>query len=217
MTIFFLVMCMIVFTVCDGFMVPTRKNPLAAVGVTLQVSPNGDASSSGNDAPTFWTDLQEDLKVRLGIFQESQAQGDNFKQSMANVLAGEYDSTATRAKIDEYIQSTPCVMFTWERSPSCVQAKKAFEMMGILDQVLEVPLDKPWADGNPIRAELGKKVGRSSVPAIFIGGAYVGGFDGGLSTATSPGIQAMAFQGTLRPALEAAGIKFPSKVEDNSS
>jgi glutaredoxin 3 len=102
-------------------------------------------------------------------------------------------------------------MFTWEPSPSCIQAKKAMDLMGITDQVLEFPLDKPWSEGNPIRAELGKMVGRSSVPAIFIGGHYVGGFDGGISKDDAPGIQAMAFQGTLRPALEAAGIAFPKK------
>jgi hypothetical protein len=41
---------------------------------------------------------------------------------------------------------------------------------------------------------------------IFIGGNYVGGFDGSVE---APGIQTMAFQGTLRPALEAAGVKWP--------
>ena len=130
---------------------------------------------------------------------------------MANVLAGEYDGAEIQSLIEEQIKSAPCVMFTWERSPACVQAKKAMKLMGILDQVVEFPLDKPWAEGNPIRAELGKKVGRSSVPSIFIGGKYVGGFDGGVSD-DAPGIQAMAFQGKLRPALQAAGVEFPSDM-----
>jgi glutaredoxin len=62
-------------------------------------------------------------------------------------------------------------MFVWERSPSCV----------IANQVKVVPLDDPWDKGNPVRAEIGKRVGRSSVPMIFIGGKFVGGFDGGVS------------------------------------
>lgn len=151
--------------------------------------------------------LFDDLQMRARIFQESNQKGYGMKQSMANVLAGEYDQEAIQAKIDETIASAPCVMFAWERSPSCVQAKEAFETMGISDQVKVVPLDDPWDKGNPIRAELGKRVGRSSVPCIFIGGNYVGGFDGGVSD-QAPGIQTMAFQGKLRPALEAAGIKF---------
>jgi hypothetical protein len=39
---------------------------------------------------------------------------------------------------------------------------------------------------------------------VFIGGEYVGGFDGGTSDDT-PGILDLAFQGKLRPKLEAAG------------
>ena len=157
-----------------------------------------------------WEGLQQDFTMRFRIFQESQSKGYTFKQSIANVLAGEYDEVQVQRTIDEQIQSGPCVMYTWERSPSCVQAKQALSIMGILDQVVEIPLDKPWAKGHPIRAELGKKVGRTSVPAIFIGGQYVGGFDAGVSQQDSPGIQVMAFQGTLRPALHAAGVEFPS-------
>jgi glutaredoxin-related protein len=69
---------------------------------------------------------------------------------------------------------------------------------------LKVRLDDPWEKGNPIRAELGKMVGRSSVPCIFIGGKYVGGYDGGVGD-DSPGILEMAFKGTLREKLVAVG------------
>ena len=61
-----------------------------------------------------------------------------------------------------------------------------------------------WAEGNPLRAELGRMVGRTSVPSVFIGGKYVGGFDGGVSE-DQPGILDLAFQGKLRPLLEDAG------------
>jgi glutaredoxin-related protein len=56
-----------------------------------------------------------------------------------------------------------------------------------------------------MRAELGKMVGRSSVPAIFIGGKYVGGFDSGVDNMESPGILEMAFKGTLREKLKEVG------------
>ena len=93
-------------------------------------------------------------------------------------------------------------MFTWEKSPSCVKAIEAFDDMGVEYKV--VPLDNPWSEGNPMRAELGKLVGRTSVPFVFIEGKYVGGYDGGLSD-EAPGLVKMAFMGTLRNQLSAAG------------
>jgi hypothetical protein len=48
-------------------------------------------------------------------------------------------------------------------------------------------------------------VGKSSVPAIFLGGKYVGGFDSGVDNMESPGILEMAFKGTLRDELKEVG------------
>lgn len=97
---------------------------------------------------------------------------------------------------------TNTVMFTWENSPSCKKAVTAFDKMGVDYKI--VRLDDPWSKGNPLRAELGKKIGRTSVPFIFMGGEYVGGYDGGLDD-SKPGIVDMAFQGTLRSRLEKIG------------
>lgn len=190
-----LVVCAILATVSDAFAPPSNSRP--ATPLLL----------SATEEPSFLDNLQTTLKRSVRIFQESNKQGYDFKQSLANVLAGDYDEAAAKAKIEDAIQSAPCVMFTWERSPSCVKAVEAFTTMKIFDQVKIVPLDDPWDEGNPLRAELGKKVGRSSVPFIFIGGEYVGGFDGGVSEA-APGIQTMSFTGKLRPALETAGVTF---------
>ena len=66
--------------------------------------------------------------------------------------------------------------------------------------------ENPYSDdkGNPMRAELGKKVGRTSVPFIFVDGNYLGGYDGGIND-DAPGIVDLAFKGTLRPKLIDAG------------
>mmetsp|Transcript_1449 Transcript_1449/g.3123 ORF Transcript_1449/g.3123 Transcript_1449/m.3123 type:complete len:212 (-) Transcript_1449:186-821(-) len=164
------------------------------------------SSLHATEEKSFVDSAQDVLQTSIRIVQESQKDGASFTQLMANVLAGDYDAKVIGAKIDEEIQQSPCVMFTWERSPSCVKALEAFEQMGITSQVKVVRLDDPWDQGNPVRAEIGKRVGKSSVPMIFIGGKYVGGFDAGVSD-EAPGIQSMAFRGTLRPALEEAGIK----------
>lgn len=146
--------------------------------------------------------LNQDLQMRWKIFQDSNEKGYNFKQSMANVLAGEYDQEKARKEVEELSVSAPCVIFAWQASPSCKKAFEQLDKAGVQYKV--VRLDDPWDEGNALRAELGKMVGRSSVPAIFIGGKYVGGFDGGVSD-EAPGILDMAFKGTLRPMLEVAG------------
>ena len=124
------------------------------------------------------------------------------------------------------------VMFSWSQSPSCVKAVEALEIMGAkvnnirLDELksgVELPfsdsdinnimLDAPWSDGNPIRAELGKIVGRSSVPFVIVDGKYIGGYDGGVSD-EAPGVLKMAFEGTLRNTLESAGVTMTSSSKD---
>merc|ERR1711920_494956 len=105
-------------------------------------------------------------------------------------------------KIDEAIASAPCVMFTWESSPSCKKAVEAFKTIGA--DVKIVRLDDPWSEGNPLRATLGKRFGRTSVPFVFIDGEYIGGFDGGVSD-DAPGMVDLAFKGTLRSKLHEAG------------
>ena len=65
-------------------------------------------------------------------------------------------------------------------------------------------LDDPWDKGNVMRAALGRLTGKSSVPSIWVGGEYIGGCDDGPSD-EAPGLVPMAFRGTLREKLEAAG------------
>lgn len=155
--------------------------------------------------------FMDNMQLRWKIGQESRAEGADFKQVVADVLAGEYDAEPIEQQIESEIPSAPVVMYTWEKSPACKKAVQGFELaLGVsslaeTSDVRIIRLDDPWDEGNPIRAQLGKKVGRTSVPCIFIGGEYVGGFDEGVG-GSAPGIQAMAFQGTLRPALEAAGV-----------
>ena len=50
--------------------------------------------------------------MRLRIFQESNASGSSFKQSVANVLAGEYDEDQIKTDVDELINSAPCGKIT---------------------------------------------------------------------------------------------------------
>ena len=156
------------------------------------------STATGNDDGS----ILDTITKAYNNFQQARGDGYNFKQSMAIAIAGEYDVDAVKAEIQQEIASAPVVMFIWEASPSCKQAIKYLDVAGA--KYKTVRLDDPWDKGNPIRAELGKMVGRSSVPCIFVGGEYVGGFDGGVGD-DSPGILEMAFKGTLREKLSAVG------------
>lgn len=163
-------------------------------------------SSSALDTPGSPIDgFLEDIQMRIRIAQESNAAGNPGKQVLADILAGEYDANEVESKIEEAIASAPCVMFTWESSPSCKKAVEAFSTVNA--DVKIVRLDDPWGEGNPMRAVLGKQVGRTSVPFIFVDGKYIGGFDGpGVEeNEDAPGMVDLAFKGTLRDILKDAG------------
>ncbi|KAL7485950.1 hypothetical protein ACHAW6_011548 [Cyclotella cf. meneghiniana] len=155
-------------------------------------------ASTSQDEASFLDTLTQGYQT----FQTARSQGYDFKQSVAIAIAGQYDEQAVQSKIQTHIDSAPCVLFTWEASPACKKAIRYLDVAGAKYKV--VRLDDPWSEGNPMRAELGKRVGRSSVPCIFIGGEYVGGFDGGVGE-KSPGILEMAFKGTLREKLAEVG------------
>jgi hypothetical protein len=54
----------------------------------------------------------DDIKVRIRIAQESNAAGADFKQTVANVVAGEYDTSEVKANVEELINSAPCGKFS---------------------------------------------------------------------------------------------------------
>jgi len=136
------------------------------------------------------------------IFQASKAEGMDFKQSVADAIAGDFDRDAITAEVKALASSAPLVVFTWESSPACKKALKLIAETGVSPKV--VRLDDPWSEGNPKRAALGRLTGKSSVPSVWIGGEYVGGCDDGPSN-DAPGLVPLAFRSSLREKLEKAG------------
>jgi glutaredoxin 3 len=131
-------------------------------------------------------------------FGKSLKSGSDFKQAVADALAGEYNPVVYQEKIQKLIASDKVVVFAWSVSPA---SQKAIQLLKSIDADIKViNLDEPWDEGNKLRAELGRLVGRSSVPAIFIEKEYIGGcYDG--PTVDAPGLIPLAFQGTLRSKL----------------
>jgi len=172
----------------QAFVVPSTSKPTTSLGMS-------DSEDS----------ILDKIQATFKIAQESNAAGSSFKQVLADVIAGDdFDRDAVSQTIEETINSAPCVMYTWENSPSCKQAIEAFQTIGTAPKI--VRLDDPWDEGNPVRATLGRQVGRTSVPFVFIGGQYIGGYDGGLEgNPDAGGMVDLAFRGKLREMLTEAG------------
>ena len=109
------------------------------------------------------------VQVGFDILFNRMKEGDDFKQALADAMAGSsFDVLDANHKIDTFIDSAPCVVFSWTVSPFSTKAKKLLDQMGC--QYRAVELNQPWSEGNAIRAALGRRVGRTSVPMVFIGG-----------------------------------------------
>lgn len=141
--------------------------------------------------------------------------GYQFKQFVADLVAGEYDEEAVTASVDAFINNNkakapmfsfgakkaPAVaMFSFTTCPFCRRAKDYLDEQGIAYTVMELD-ELDGNEGNAIRAVLGKKVKRTSVPSIFIGGNYVGGCNDG------PGLLPLGESGELAKLLQRSDRK----------
>lgn len=114
-----------------------------------------------------------------------------FKQSVADLIAGDFDEEEVTSQIDSFVQQNPIAMFSFTTCPFCRRAKDYMDQEGIPYATIE--LDTLEGNrGNEIRAVLGRKTGRTSVPSIFIGENYVGGCNDG------PGLLPLAETGELK-------------------
>ena len=114
------------------------------------------------------TTKDSDVTDNINIFFKGITSGDGFKQSLADAFAGsDFDFEDSKKKIEELSTSAPCVIFSWTMSPFSKKAKKFLSDINCETKVIE--LDRPWEEGNKLRAALGRIVGRTSVPCVFIG------------------------------------------------
>jgi len=122
------------------------------------------------------------------------------KKALVRSLAGDYDKAETRAKLESLISNEKVFMLSFVKWPFCVKAK------AILDNDYEslkytvIEVDEA-DDGKALRAEMADLIDRTSVPAIWIGGTFIGGCnDGPLG-----GINTLKKNGELTKMLKAAG------------
>ena len=127
--------------------------------------------------------------------------GYSFKQWVADIVAGEFDEAAVTDRVDQFVEDNPVAMLSFTTCPFCRRAKDYMDERGISYSTIELDTLEGNA-GNEIRAVLGRKTRRTSVPAIFIRGEFIGGCNDG------PGLLTLAENGELDEKLSAAGISY---------
>jgi glutaredoxin 3 len=100
----------------------------------------------------------------------------NAKKALVKSLAGDYDEEAIQAKISNLVKENPVLMLSFVSCPFCIKAKGVLDSLGTKYTVVE--LDQV-EDGKAIRAVMANMIGRTSVPAIWIGGTFIGGCNDG--------------------------------------
>lgn len=121
-----------------------------------------------------------------------------FKQFIADRLAGDFDEGAVGKGIDEDISSNTVLMYSFSTCPFCLKAKQILDEKKVDYKVRELDLE---TGGYAIRAMLGRRTGRTSMPSVWVKGTYVGGAnDGGLG-----GVVTLDTSGELEPLLKEAG------------
>lgn len=158
-----------------------------------------DASSVEDDKgrtgePMEWSEK----KSAANQFSEAVATnplGYLFKQFVADIVAGEFDEVAVTSKVDSFIGENQVAVFSFTTCPFCRRAKDFLDEKGVAYKSLELD-ELEGNEGNQIRAVLGRRTRRTSVPSIFIGGKYIGGCNDG------PGLLPLAETGELDRMLE---------------
>lgn len=95
--------------------------------------------------------------------------GYTFKQTVADLVAGQYDREARAKSITSFIEENSVAMYSFTTCPFCRKAKDYLDENSIPYSSIELDL-LPGNEGNEIRSELGRMTKRTSVPSIFIGG-----------------------------------------------
>mmetsp|Transcript_13334 Transcript_13334/g.36851 ORF Transcript_13334/g.36851 Transcript_13334/m.36851 type:complete len:176 (-) Transcript_13334:1579-2106(-) len=133
------------------------------------------------------------------LFSKLSEAAANPKLAISKAIAGDYDEATAKAKVESLIADTPVLLFSFTTCPFCIKAKGVLDAKDAKYTAVELN-DVP--DGSGMRIEMAKILGgRTSVPAVFINGEFIGGCnDGGKG-----GIITLNDSGELDTLLKAAG------------
>jgi len=166
--------------------------PLVKAARAVGLMPQEEADGWSGE-PSAWAE-KDSVPQRLSELTQGRLAG--AKQWVAERVAGDFDAAAVDARLDADIGSAGVVMFSFTSCPFCKLAKEALDAKQVAYKAVELDLE---TDGAAMRARLGARTSRTSVPSIWIGGEFVGGLNDG------PGLLPLDADGALEPKLRAVG------------
>ena len=167
--------------------------PLVAAARAVGALPQ-EEEDGWTGEPSAWAD-EESFTQKLSGFTQKYAAG--FKQVVAEAVAGDFDADAVDADLNAALARGGVTMYSFTSCPFCKKAKELLDDKGAKYTVYELD-ERP--DGAALRARIGARTGRTSVPAIWVGADYIGGLNDG-----APGLLPLDKVGDLDGRLRAAG------------
>uniref|UniRef100_A0A7S2YNQ6 Glutaredoxin domain-containing protein n=1 Tax=Entomoneis paludosa TaxID=265537 RepID=A0A7S2YNQ6_9STRA len=149
--------------------------------------------ANGNGADDFLSQL-------AGGFEFAKNPVVEGKNALIKRQAGNYDQGIIRAQLQAFIDENPVAMLSFTTCPYCVKAKQVLDSLGATYKTMELNT-MPGLQSYAFRAELSELTGRTSVPAIWIGGEFVGGCNDG----PMDGVVTMQQSGKLEQLLKNVG------------
>ena len=175
------------------FVETQHRNHVEASGVThlLKGTPFADATDAQKTA--FARSYLGRLVSR--IIREEGLYLREWKIEKITEAAGEaYDAAAARADLEAQASTKPIVVFSFVDCPWCVEAKRLLETHYDGEYAV-VDLEPLGPRGKALRAAVAADSGRTSMPAVYVRGAPVGGFTDGAPA--GPGLLALHQKGDL--------------------
>ena len=92
--------------------------------------------------------------------------------------AGEYDKEGLRAKLNDRIQKSPIFLLMFGTCPYCINVMSILQSKNVSRQdALIVNLDSLGLEKYAIRTEVIEMINQTTIPALWIGGEFIGGFE----------------------------------------
>ena len=114
---------------------------------------------------------------------EQRLLGDWKVEKIVEAAGPAFDPQAARQELLEVVAERPIVMFSFVDCPWCLAAKQLLQDLGLDEAELRVlELEDLAGRGKRLRAALALATGRTSLPAVFVGGRAVGGFTDGFGS-----------------------------------
>ena len=171
--------------------------PLVAMARRTGVLPEAEADGWTGE-PTQWAEADS---MAQQLSEVSQKFLGGFKQWAAEAVAGDFDQASVDATLSTEIGNGGVVVFAFASCPFCKKARELLDGKGAA--YTWVLLDER-EDGAALRARLGARTGRTSLPSVWMAGDYCGGLNDGLGE-DAPGLTPLEQRGELDGRLRVAG------------